>query len=345
MKPLHVVPTMLAITGLVIGAHTLAAPGAADDGLPNPTSGLPPLFEPLEEGAVQPFDDGALPEALAKAVSDHHDDPIGTRVTAISEAMMGTPYLNDSAGEAAGPDLDPPVRYDAFDCLTFVEEVLALSLAADARGAAVIRDSLRYGHGQAPAYENRQHFMLQQWVPDAIAAGWVKDITAELGETRLLEKKVTLRNWQWWKGRKLFLLPDALLPVGDFRLQVLTPGSAWDVAPEIPDGAIVLTVRENKDHVPIIVTHLGFKVASALPDKPFFRHATKMGKRPRVRNDWLRWYVEHNRWYHWWPVAGFTVLMPQEQGPRRSAIADDARKKKAAEARANADAALVRRAN
>jgi hypothetical protein len=343
--PFRLAVSILATTGLMVGAHSLAAPGADEDGGPNPTAGQPPLLEPLPEGEVQPFDDGAIPEAIATAARDHRNKPIGERISAISEAMMGTPYLNDATGEATAPDFDPPVRYDAFDCLTFVEEVLALALSADERGAAEIRNSLRYGHGETPAYENRQHFMLQQWVPGAIESGWLRDITAELGETRLLEKTVTKQNWQWWRGRKSFLLPDALLPTGDFRLQVLTPGSAWDVAPEIPDGAIVLTVRESKDHVPIIVTHLGFKVSSADPEKPFFRHATKMGKKPRVRNDWLQWYVEHNRWYHWWPVAGFTVLMPQEQGPRMSALADAERTEKLAAKKAAAkDAALVRRA-
>lgn len=337
-SPVRLALLILAVTGLVMGAHSVAAPGAAEDGMPDPTAGQPPLFEPLPEGEYQPFDDGALPDSIAAAVRDSHNQPIGARITTISAAMMGTPYLNDATGEATAPDFDPPARYDAFDCLTFVEEVLALTLSADERGAAEIRNSLRYGHGQAPSYENRKHFMLQQWVPSAIAAGWVRDITAEVGETRLLEKRVTLRNWQWWKGRKLFLLPDALLPVGDFQLPILSPGSAWDVAPELPDGAIILTVRESKAHVPIVVTHLGFKVSSAIPDKPFFRHATKMGSQPRVRNDWLRWYIEHNRWYHWWPVAGFTVLMPLEQGPRLSAIAE-------ADRQARTDAANAVEAN
>ncbi len=279
-------------------------------------------------------DEGDIPEELVRIAREVRDRPIGERMAAISAPLLGTPYLNDAAGEGHGKDPDPPARYDAFDCLTFVEEVLALSLAPDVRGAAAVRNSLRYGEGQPRTYEDRLHFMLQQWVPQAIEAGWVRDITAELGETRLMTKNVTLRNWQWWKGRKMFLLPDARLPTGSFRLPVLTPGAAWDAAPDIPDGAIVLTVRESKDHVPIIVTHLGIKVSSTLPDKPFFRHATKMGKRPRVRNDWLRWYIEHNRWYHWWPVAGFTVLMPQEAGPRRSRIA--AEEQRIAEAKAAA---------
>ncbi len=324
-RPIRLAFLLLAATGLVVSAHTMAAPGSPDDGKPDPTAGPPPLFEPLGDGEQQPFDDGAIPEVIAQAVAQSRNKPIGERISTISAAMMGTPYLNDATGEATAPDFDPPVRYDAFDCLTFVEEVLALTLSADERGAAEVRNSLRYGYGRPPSYEHRQHFMLQQWVPNAIESGWVEDITAEVGETRLLEKSVTLRNWTWWKGRSQFLLPDSLLPTGLFQLPILTPGAAWDAAPDLPDGAIVLTVRESKDHVPIVVTHLGFKVSSARPEQPFLRHATKMGKQPRVRNDWLRWYVEHNRWYQWWPVAGFTVLMPREQGPRVSALAEEAR--------------------
>ncbi len=297
-----------------------AAPSADEDGSPDPTAGSPPLHAPLPEGEHLPFDDGTIPVEIERKVHETRHLPIGERVAAISDILQGTPYLNDAAGEGVLPDLDPPVRYDAFDCLTFVEEVLALAISADPRSAARVRNSLRYGEGQPRTYEDRQHFMLQQWVPQAIAAGWLRDITAELGETRIIEKTVTAQTWRGWKGRRLFLLPDARLPTGTFQLPVLPPGVAWESAPAIPTGAVVLTVRENKAGVPIVVTHLGFKVDGATEDEPLFRHATKMGSRPRVRSDKLRWYVEHNRWYHWWPVAGFTVLMPQEMGPRKSAL-------------------------
>ena len=33
--------------------------------------------------------------------------------------------------EKKEPDLDPIVRYDAFDCLTFVEEAMALAIGED----------------------------------------------------------------------------------------------------------------------------------------------------------------------------------------------------------------------
>lgn len=273
----------------------------------------------LEEGPPPPpFDEGVLPEELYQIAREVRDRPIGERMAAISEPLMGTPYLIDAAGEGRAPDLDPPARYDAFDCLTFVEEIMALAIAPDPRGAPAIRNALRWGQGRERTYENRHHFMLQQWIPRAIEAGYLADITHTLGETHRIRKTVTAKTWQWWKKRELFQVPDSKLPVGDYELQVLSLAEAARVAEQIPDGALILTVRQSKDYVPIVVSHLGFKVPSANPEVPFMRHATKMGKTPRVRNDKLKYYLEHVRWYHWWPVDGVTILMPQEAGPRVS---------------------------
>ncbi|MCB9741246.1 MAG: DUF1460 domain-containing protein [Alphaproteobacteria bacterium] len=44
---------------------------------------------------------------------------------AISEPWLGLPYQLGPLGEAGGVDPDPVMRFDVFDCLTFIEEVLA----------------------------------------------------------------------------------------------------------------------------------------------------------------------------------------------------------------------------
>lgn len=293
-------PVLLACVGCGVAE---AEPAADDD---------PAIDAPV----AGPFDEGAVPAELADAALKVRDQPIGVRMAVISELLMGTPYLIDAAGEGVAPDLDPPARYDVFDCLTFVEEILALAIPSDPRNAPMVRNSLRWGQDRERTYENRHHFMLQEWVPRAIENGWLKDITPTLGETHRVTKTVTARTWSNWKKRALFELPDARLPTGDFELQVMSLGEARLIADQIPDGALILTVRNNKGYIPIVVSHLGFKVPSATPDEPLFRHATKMGKTPRVRNDRLKYYLEHVRWYHWWPVDGVTILMPQEAGPR-----------------------------
>lgn len=284
---------------------------AADLALADEDSGAP-------EPANAPLDDGSLPRALSARAAEVRGQPIGHRMAAISELLLGVPYGLDAAGEGLSPDLDPPARYDAFDCLTFVEEVLALSLAGSPTGAAAIRRSLRYGAAE-PRYENRRHFMLSQWIPGALADGWLVDITEQVGVAHLIEKEIRPATWSGWRKRSLFRLPDERLPVGRFELPVLSVDAAREAAADLPEGALLLTVRQSRDGVPMVVTHLGFLLPAEPGKARKVRHATKMSGQ-RVMDHTLDWYLEHLRWYDRWPVEGVNVLMPQEQGPRRSRL-------------------------
>src|SRR5262245_55177664 len=93
--------------------------------------------------------------AVATAVRNR---PLPERMGAVSSALLGRPYVSDPMGEGVLPDADPFARYDAFDCLTFAEEVLALTLAPDPVHAAEVRASLRYGD-EPRDYVHRRHFM------------------------------------------------------------------------------------------------------------------------------------------------------------------------------------------
>lgn len=277
-----------------------------------------PLLTKAEapQATTSSFDVGVVPQEIVDIARDVRDLPLGERMDHISRPMRGKPYLIGAVGEGVPPDADPPTRYDAYDCLTFIEEVMALAMAPDPVSAPRIRNQLRYKDG-VPSYQSRHHFMLQQWIPENLASGWVKDITAEFGETHLVEKTVTPQTWASWRKRKTFLLPDELLPTGRFALPVLSLDAAFEIVDDIPVGAIILTVREDRPYIPILVSHVGFKVAS--DDVARMRHATKLGK-DKVRDERLGWYLDHNRWYDWWQVEGIMILMPQELGPRSSAI-------------------------
>ena len=58
--------------------------------------------------------------------------PLSERLDLVSAKFLGTAYVASPLGEGTGKDPDPLVRYDAVDCLTFVEEAIALSLAPSA---------------------------------------------------------------------------------------------------------------------------------------------------------------------------------------------------------------------
>ena len=82
----------------------------------------------------------------------------------------------------------------------------------------------------------------------------------------------------------------------------------------------MLVVREDRDWIPIWVTHVGFVVSGA---QPTFRHSTKMGS-GRSRDNSLSWYLEHVDDHYLWHTLGVTILEPVEQQPRALAPIADA---------------------
>ena len=135
---------------------------------------------------------------------DLREKPLGERIKMHSDPWVGSPYTSGPLGEGSGHDPDPMVRYDTFDCLTFVEEVLALSLAPDPVSTHEVRLALRYSNPESPSYSNRRHFMLAQWIPELVEAGWVEDITPQFEGAVYLQREVLPSTWQGWSKRKEF---------------------------------------------------------------------------------------------------------------------------------------------
>jgi hypothetical protein len=263
-----------------------------------------------EEPAVGEL--GAIPPALLeRALETSHLD-LPDRMQAISQLLLETPYLDDPLGEGFGEDPDPFARYDAFDCLTFLEEVLALSISGAPSHAAAVRNGLRYGD-KPPSYATRRHFMTLQWIPGNTADGWLRDTTAEYGPSTVFQKEVTPGVWKAWNRRGNYALTDEELPMGTMRLNVLPLDEAIEAAPTIRPGSIIFTVREDRSWIPLWITHVGFVVAG---EETTIRHASRMKSSMRVRDHGLVWYLEHLKTYANWRVAGISILEPIPMGPR-----------------------------
>ncbi|MEN0066440.1 MAG: N-acetylmuramoyl-L-alanine amidase-like domain-containing protein [Myxococcota bacterium] len=276
-----------------------AEPGALEADAPVPE--LPPR---------EIVDLGAIPPDIAQIARSVGHLPLPDRMARISEAMLGKPYVSDPLGEGQGIDPDPIARYDAFDCLTFTEEVLALSLAGDPVQAAQIRRDLRYGPENTIAYVNRRHFMELQWIPGVVRDGWLRNTTAEYGDVILLEKEITDQTWNTWRPRKRFAHKDDELPKGMMRLEVLPLATAREVAGKIRPGSVILTVRSDRPTVPIWVTHVSLVVPGP-NGKAVLRHATKIGK-GGTRDHGVDWYLGHLESYTNWKVVGISILEPVE---------------------------------
>ena len=268
-------------------------------------------------GPKTEIDMGVMPIALEERVRASAHLPLPERMAAVSAPFLDLPYLVDGHGEGVEPDLDPPARYDAFDCVTFIEEVLALSFAGDPLSASLYRNALRYEDG-VPDYNRRHHFMMAQWIPANVEAGFFRDITASLGETHRIEKQVEKKTWSNWQGTRQFKHDLNDLPIGSYGLNVMSLDAAEAAVDSFPPGALILTVRQPHDWKPIIISHVGFIIPTPEGTPTTMRHATKMAGQ-KVRDHYLSWYIERLRWFPR-PVEGISVLMPIDQGPRASRV-------------------------
>jgi len=279
--------------------------------------GMSPALAKRKPARKVPYDEGAMPESLVSATRESVNLPLPQRMAAISKPLLDLDYGLDKNGEGVAPDFDPPARYDIFDCVTFLEEIMALAMAGDPVSAPGLRNEIRYIDGEV-GYSKRNHIWMQQWIPNNIQAGFIEDITSQIGPTHLVTKRITEKTWSGWRGTRKLKMPVGELPTGQFRLPVLSLDAAVDNIDKIPAGAIVVVVRKPRAHRPVVVSHVGF-VLPRDGGPTMMRHATKLGG-GRVRDHDLRWYLNHQRWFDKVPVEGISVLMPREQGPRRSRL-------------------------
>ncbi|HND31227.1 MAG TPA: DUF1460 domain-containing protein [Myxococcota bacterium] len=297
----------------------LAAPKVLAEDLPGEElpAALRPAIPPPHPRPFVSDEQWTIPDAVLTALRAAEGLSLGQRLDIATRPFLGKLYIIDAAGEGDKDDPDPPSRYDVFDCLTFVEEAMALAMAPDPLYAPSIRDQLRYRG--SPSYQNRRHFMEAQWLPDAAAAGLISDLTVALGATQWQRKELSPQLWNGWGKRRsvFFRLPDELLPSGVWSLPILDLEQAVQVLPRLPVGALLLTVRAERNWQPTNISHVGL-VVRGKDGQPWMRHASRMGQQ-LVREDRLSWYIENLHSYRR-PVAGISVWMPREQGPRRSAM-------------------------
>jgi hypothetical protein len=231
---------------------------------------------------------GRLIESLAR-------EPLGERIAKTSQRFLGTPYVLSPLGEGQGRDKDPLVRFDAVDCLTFVEETLALSLARGGDELLPLLTQIRYA--AAPTYEGRNHLMEAEWIPSNERKGFVRDVTARYGgkDARMSEKVISRAAWKTPMAQALGLEKKEQ-PTGHFPLTVLPLDKLEAHAAGIPTGTIFVVVRDDSPYRVTRMTHLGFVIQKK--GGTFLRHASSAPAN-RVIDEPLAHFLARNERYPW----------------------------------------------
>lgn len=237
------------------------------------------------------------------------------RIKTISAYFFGEPYLNGALGEGkqAPFDQEPLYRTDAFDCMTYVSTVLALTEAHNLAEFKKILLKVQYRDAQ-PTFVNRLHFTSVDWNVENAKNNYIRDITQTFKDAKgksIFKIAETLINKPAWyekmTAQNLSLIHPLLSKETQKRLKALhnlskhvhteksqvaylpltalfhpdgTPNTA--IFRQIPSSSIIEIIRPNWNLEKIIgthlnISHLGFAIRT--PHGLFFREASSLEHR------------------------------------------------------------------
>ncbi len=238
---------------------------------------------------------------------------ISDKITYFSGLFLERPYCMGALGEGQYGHFDqgPLFRFDAFDCLTYVNTVLALSLARNVMEFKRLMLVFNY-YDEQPCYLKRFHFMSLDWNRQNQQANFLRDITTLFvngqGQPFFQTAIAQIDKGGWLRKRSVAdikLLPECAADPAELVKELHDAASQFpaqtvgmDYLPlhafltddeteqtllfqQIPDNSIIEIVRPAWDLVDVIgtklhVSHLGF--ALRIDGVLMFRHATSLGK-------------------------------------------------------------------
>ncbi len=196
--------------------------------------------------------------------------------------FVGAKYQLGALGEGNNGkyDNDPLFREDAFDCVTYVETVLAQTLASDNAQVLPLLNKIRYKGGKV-SYFDRNHFVSVDWVPNN---DWLfNDITDQVVRDNKIsykESKAVIDKASWYRNQDIEVNLDKQVSVINY-INASEIINAQNI--KLPEVSILLIHRKDKDYKNIIgtalqYTHMGFVVSES-----FYHAGTKSGKVTKER--------------------------------------------------------------
>lgn len=188
---------------------------------------------------------------------------------------IGARYATDPLGEMKSPDGDPLIRFDAFDCTTFVETVLA-------GGDVQKLNKIRYSDG-VPDFVRRNHFIETDWITNN--SDIVRNVSNRYASTAIHTVTIDKKNWF-----RVTHNMDTDFASRTVRLEYIPYKYAADIRVAAP--VVVLFLRNDpkirdKIGTDLAVRHMGFLLpngelrhasrrAGAVVETPFGEYVQRM---------------------------------------------------------------------
>ena len=247
----------------------------------NPHNGLSDMATRANRAAKPDNMASGLEAAKADRLLDEaaKEPALSDRIDAISARLLGHPYDANPLG--GGPDSSETltISLEGFDCVTYVETVLALAHARSVEEFVSSVRRMRYDRGIIDWF-HRNHYMIN----------W-----AEKNEKRGLIRNITDGPEAVRKSRKLTVVKG--LPEKSAAFACIPKRDIRRVSGRIETGDVILFVSAKKN---LDVFHMGFVVRRG--DELLLRHATR--SKGEVVEQELSAFLKSNR------MSGIILLRP-----------------------------------
>jgi hypothetical protein len=225
-----------------------------------------------------------------------------TRLVEVAKQSLGTPYADGPLGEGSQGkyDKDPLIDLTRADCVTFVEQTIALAASTSYEEALETLRRIRYRDDQI-SFESRNHFMISDWIANN---EFCRDVTRKLGvPTRAISRKIS---------RKGFFdrvkAPELGRDTPDKTVELVYVASA-DIGPaekNLPSPALIVFIGKVDW---LFALHCGLYVRDEQSQRFLYHASSKAG---RVVATSLADYLEESSRY-----LGFTAYSIAKPHPTR----------------------------
>ena len=243
---------------------------------------------------------------------------LSVRVNCISQRFLDIPYALDPLGEGPNAtfDKDPLFRFDILDCMTFVEEVIALANSDNYEEFTSNLLSIRYYFGQI-SYLNRKHFVSADWLMGN--RNFFMDVTNYLHpDPPKLTVEIDKKTWFKNKGIKCPKANEACFKE-KVTMSYVPTESFFDplLLEALPDVSIFILLRDQKaaTNIGVLVAHMGFFIRSENGDI-IVRHGTRKKDANRIIDEGIHEYL--SRIDSTGKYSGMSIFIPTD-APKCSA--------------------------
>lgn len=215
-----------------------------------------------------------------------HDQCAGSRIDVLSRHFLGHSYKpNPLIGSADTAEVFT-ASLDGFDCVTYIETILALSCASNVDDFVEWLRKIRYEQGRIQ-WERRNHYMTQ-WIRNNVRAGIIRPVS-------MLDVQILSRE------RVLNVVPG--LAAQRTRVKCVPKVAVPRLAAYLQSGDLIFFASTRKH---LDVFHAGIIVRDG--KRVLMRHASR--SRGAVVEQELSEFLKANR------MAGVIVVRPQVMARR-----------------------------